>query len=208
MTKLRRALQGVLLVALASLFAFALPAHAGTTRSCDAHYQWETTGGTFGGVFERFTGRGSCGNSVPNRCRKRARDAAMGCMSTHWDIRWEKRRPEACLNAAGVYGYDLGIDACTSTPPDSPMPKTCLSPKNEVPQGDLKKRLEVEVCCAFGAPIHPEQETLRNAKNVHVRLKAVTKGKNKHCNGTKTLVNDYVIKDCSAIWNGICKQQQ
>lgn len=177
--------------------AFALPAYQNITRSCDAFYQWETTGGSFGGTFGQFTGKGGCGRTVPNRCRERARDAAMNCMTTHRDIRWERRTPEACLNAAGVYGYDVGIKPCTTTSSNQ-----CISPKKGVPSGDLKTRLEVEVCCAFG---RSSQYRLRCEKNVHVRVKAVVTGGDV-CGKTRELFSDYVIEDCSAIWKNICRQ--
>jgi hypothetical protein len=178
---------------------FAFPAYAvNDTRSCDAYYQWETTGGSFSGTFGQFTGKGGCGATVPNRCRERARDAAMNCMTTHRDIRWERRTPEACLNAAGVYGYDVGIRPCTSTSNNQ-----CMSPKKGVPSGDLKTRLEVEVCCAFG---RASQYRLRCEKNVHVRVKAVVTGGEASCGKTRELFDDYVIEDCSAIWKNICAQ--
>lgn len=169
------------------------------TRSCDARYNWETTGGTFGGSFTHFTGKGGCGSTVPNRCRERARDAAMNCMNTHRDIRWERRDPEACLNAAGVYDYNVGMAPCTSTATNQ-----CLSPKQGVPDGDLKTRLEVEVCCAFGKPA--SFRMLRCEQNVHVRVTAIVTGGDSHCSKTRELFDDYVIEDCSAIWKNICRQ--
>lgn len=181
---------------IADVFAFPAPV-PNITRSCDGFYQWETTGGSFGGTFGKFTGKGGCGQTVPNRCRERARDAAMNCMTTHRDIRWERRTPEACLNAAGVYGYDVGIKPCTSTSANQ-----CMSPKQGVPSGDLKTRLEVEVCCAFG---RTSQFRLRCEKNVHVRVTAVVTGGDR-CGKTRELFDDYVIEDCSAIWKNVCAQ--
>lgn len=181
------------------LFLGAVTAHAeNVTRSCDARYEWETTGGTFGGTFGQFTGKGGCGSSVPNRCRERARDAAMSCMTTHRDIRWERRTPEACLQAAGVYGYGLGLPPCIST-----ADRQCMSPRHAVPEGDLKTRLEVEVCCAFG---RPSQYRMRCEKNVHVRLRAVVTGGDNSCSKTRELFDDYVIADCGAVWKTICAQ--
>lgn len=186
------------IVLLGVLILIGSPVHAAnTTRSCDGFYQWETTGGSFGGTFGKFAGKGGCGTTVPNRCRERARDAAMACMATHWHIRWERRVPEACLNAAGAYGYNLGMQPCITTSTNQ-----CLSPRHEVPAGDLKKRLEVEVCCAFGKPSHFK---LRCEKNVHVRLKAVVTGGDR-CGKTRELFGDYVIADCGAIWKDICAQ--
>jgi hypothetical protein len=175
------------------------PAMAKITRSCDASYFWQTTGGTYSGTFAKFTGKGGCGSIVPNRCRERARDAAMACMPTHWAIRWERRRPEHCLNAQGVHGYNVGLPRCTST-----ATNTCQSPKNPIKPGDIKTRLEVAVCCAFDKP--NSYKKLRCLKNVHVRLQAVARGRNKYCSKTRTLVDDYVIQDCRKVWDTYCAQ--
>jgi hypothetical protein len=187
------------LMAVALAGATCAPALANITRSCDAYYFWQTTGGTYSGTFATFTGKGGCGRTVANRCRERARDAAMACMATHWDIRWERRRPEACLNAQGVYGYNIGLPGCTST-----ATNTCQSPKHPVKRGDIKTRLEVAACCAFDRPNNYKK--LRCLKNVHVRLQAVTKGGNKYCSKTRTLVGDYLIRDCRKVWDTYCAQ--
>lgn len=187
----------MVLLILAGVFGFSTSAHS-ITRSCDAHYEWQTTGGSFGGKFSNFTGKGGCGSTVPNRCRERARDAAMNCMTTHRDIRWERRTPEACLNAAGVYTYRVGLPSCVTTSSNQ-----CLSPRHAIAEGDLKTRLEVEVCCAFGRPSHYR---LRCEKDVHVRVTAIVTGGSQHCRKTRELFDDYVIEDCGAIWKNICAQ--
>jgi hypothetical protein len=172
------------------------PAYSDTiTRHCDAKYTWATTGGTFSGSFARFKGRGSCGRIVPNRCRTRAADNAMRCMGTHWKTRWEKKRPELCYSPSGVIGYNVGLPPCRTT-----TTNTCLAPSKGVPKGDIKLRLETAVCCGFG-----KQAVMRNKKNVHVRLSAQVSG-DKKCRRSTVLSSDYVIKDCSKIWNTYCKQ--
>lgn len=171
------------------------PAGAGITRECDAKYHWKTTGGTYGGSFGNFTGKGGCGSTVPNRCRERARDNALSCMSTHWDIRWENRRPEACLGAQGVHGYNIGLKECHDI--------YCDSPSQNITKGDIKARLEVEVCCAFGAS--NKQKEMRCKKDVHVHLNAVVSG-DKKCDANSRLQSDYVISDCGAVWDKYCAQ--
>ncbi len=175
------------------------PAGAGITRECDAKYHWKTTGGTYQGFFGNFTGKGGCGSNVPNRCRERARDNALSCMSTHWDIRWENRRPEACLPAQGAHGYNVGGgDGCISS-----ATHQCQSWRHGWPKGDIKTRLEVAVCCAFGAS-HKQKE-LRCKKDVHVHLNAVVSG-DKKCDANSRLQSDYVISDCGAVWDKYCAQ--
>lgn len=199
MTERRRTLFSKLTV-VALTGTVSLPvAAANITRSCDAKYFWQTTGGTFSGTFSDFTGKGGCGRTVPNRCRERARDAAMDCMTTHWAIRWERRRPEACLNAQGVYDYNVGLPGCTTT-----ATNTCHSPKNPIERGDIKTRLEVEVCCAFGKPVSFQR--LRDLEDVHVRVRAETRGNDEACSKTRTLVSDYVIRDCREVWDTYCAQ--
>ena len=68
-----------------------------TTRHCDANYVWETTGGSIRGSFGAFKGKGECGQSVPNRCRIRARNAIERCAKVHWEKRWDRKVPEACI---------------------------------------------------------------------------------------------------------------
>jgi hypothetical protein len=73
------------------------PYAAGIDRTCDAFYVIERTSAVYPPPappalgpetltiqFGNFKARGSCGSTVPNRCRQRARDAAHQCMRTHW----------------------------------------------------------------------------------------------------------------------------
>lgn len=66
-------------------------------RSCRAYYELERTSATYPKPvppplgperltfqFGDFGSHGSCGKSVPNRCRERARNAAHQCMRSHW----------------------------------------------------------------------------------------------------------------------------
>ncbi|MGR9046961.1 MAG: hypothetical protein ACU83N_16895 [Gammaproteobacteria bacterium] len=43
-----------------------------------------------------FTATGKCGETVPNRCRERARLKASSCMDAHWAKRWDRVRPGEC----------------------------------------------------------------------------------------------------------------
>jgi len=75
-----------------------------------------------------------------------------------------------------------------------------LLPRHAVAEGDLKTRLEVEVCCAFGRPSHYR---LRCEKDAHVKVTAIVTGGNHHCRKTRELFDNYVIEDCGAIWKKI-----
>lgn len=70
---------------------------ANIQRSCNAYYELERTSAVYSRPsppslgrerltfqFGNFGAQGSCGRSVPNRCRERARDAAHQCMRYHW----------------------------------------------------------------------------------------------------------------------------
>ncbi len=58
------------------------------TRSCKAYYEITTRqqGMDVKITLGNFSTTGSCGKSVKNRCRERARDNAHQCMETHWRI--------------------------------------------------------------------------------------------------------------------------
>lgn len=113
-----------------SVLAFvALPtASAGNvTRHCDGWYYMDVvkendtpvSRGTSYSLGD-FSGEGSCGSTVKNRCRERARDKLRACYKAHWQVRWDRERPEACTQSKGVQRY--AID-------------------------DIKKQMEVQVCC-------------------------------------------------------------
>ncbi len=66
-------------------------------RSCSAYYEFTVRELAFRSRqmppdirtstlvrFGNFSAAGSCGRSVPNRCRQRARSAAHACMQSHW----------------------------------------------------------------------------------------------------------------------------
>lgn len=97
-----------------------LPAEAGarnrnTTRWCNAFYgiRIESVDGkkvnyTAEYPEGRFSAKGACGKSVPNRCRARARDAAQACMWTHWGKMMDPGPPAACTTASNVFDYPGG----------------------------------------------------------------------------------------------------
>lgn len=199
------------------------PVHA-IERSCNAEYQWQSTGGSIGPVpFASFTATGSCGNtSVANRCRKRARAAAVQCMKTQWDRRWphhpitstgapdpnyDRQPPEACSSGAKISGYSLAIRCPTKR-------KTGQHPNPAVicdfdahssniaesvllaARGDIKSRLEAEVCLIYKNGAHQ----FSNNSKVHVKLIARTRNgsNNRHCRHTSVLSTDYKI-DCNRV---------
>ena len=207
--------------------AASIPEAAGATRQCEALYVWETTGGSLGSSFGEFEAVGSCGSAVPNRCPKRARAAAVDCMSTQWDRRWQhhflggnfqpnpaqdKGPPEACVGAS-IKGYSLEkmcvVKRKTGQHPNSQVVCDQDAHSNNVEKsvlistaGDLKARLEAEVCCLWRDGTHDFEDN----KNIHVRLMAATASSNngKHCESKRILAPDYKI-DCDRVRQTQCK---
>ncbi|MGA1841499.1 MAG: hypothetical protein ACMUIU_12820 [bacterium] len=58
------------------------------TRSCNAYYEVTTNhrGETINITLGEFSTKGSCGRTVPNRCRTRASNSAHDCMKAHWAL--------------------------------------------------------------------------------------------------------------------------
>lgn len=200
-------------------------------RRCDGAIVWETTGGTVKGTLDQFTGVGKCGDSVPNRCRKRARAAIEQCAKTQYSRRWEhyptdnrgvptpdydRAVPEACLGAAGIEGYTMQ-KFCEKHPTDNN--RVCNNEadgrrKNtshdfvEVSKpGNIKHALEASVCCLKGHGIHPVSggRDYSNPSKVHVRLKVLASNRdsNKHCKLNVELEDDYII-DCTSVRANLC----
>ena len=210
MSFLTSRLQAIALAILA-LFFSTLSADA-LTRRCEGLYRWETTGGSIGGSFTFFTSLGTCGDAVPNRCRIRARQAAERCIRTHWETRWDRRTPEACLNAAGISNYDTSLSCYVRT--DGVGREGCLFDRpgaapiqNPSPvivrSGDLKGLLEAQVCCAYRNGEHQ----FPNPGDVRVRLSYETKGQTDHCQASGVLSNDYGI-DCAKVRREVCMWRQ
>ena len=201
-----------------------------TTRSCNAEYQWQTTGGSIGPIpFASFTASGSCGNkAVANRCRKRARAAAVQCMKTQWDRRWthhpitstgapdpgyDREPPEACSSGAKVKGYSLAktcpTERKTGQHPDPNVVCDYDAHTNNIAEsvtisakGDIKSRLEAEVCCIYKNGAHQYS----NNSKVHVRLIALTRNNdnNPNCRHKSVLSSDYKI-NCSKVREQLCQ---
>ena len=74
----------------------ALDAHAGITRACQAHFEIGINGSKL--ALGRFETRRGCGSSVPNRCRRRARDQAHACMAKFFKS--GNKVPNDCLGSA------------------------------------------------------------------------------------------------------------
>ena len=73
-----------------------------------------------GYVFGDYSAVGSCGSTVKNRCRERARNKLRACYKDHWNTRWDRTRPESCTQAKGVKRYAMQ---------------------------DLKMEMEKSICC-------------------------------------------------------------
>jgi hypothetical protein len=180
-------------------------------RHCDAVYTWETTGGSAKGTFGNFNGQGECGNvTVANRCRIRARSAIETCVATHWAKRGDAEVPESCIENSSdrtVIGYDMSL-RCTwkvGDPPSACWVVRTLQPnvayKNRLiaSKGDIKAKLEGEVCCAYQNGNH----TFSNNSSVLVRLSYRTSGDN-NCSGGGTLSDSYKI-NCTAVRQNFCR---
>lgn len=74
------------------------------TRSCESSYIIDYNGDkTSFGTFKATRG---CGGLVPNRCRRRARDAAHECMQKHWEDKEKSITPLLC-QINGVKEYNI-----------------------------------------------------------------------------------------------------
>jgi hypothetical protein len=111
----------------------AAPEAEAITRHCRGAYflQVVAPGSPVNGWYRmlpvpNFSAAGSCGSTQPNKCRERARDRVNRCMEKHWDDRWLFTRPVLCTAAAGVSGYNFD---------------------------DLKRGIEISVCCPLRSPI-------------------------------------------------------
>ena len=122
----------------------ASPSQADITRHCRANYllhAWNIAAPAAGTTYMSFpvpdfTAAGSCGSTVPNRCRVRARDRAQRCMQAHWEVRWAdpRFRPNECNESHGVSGYGII---------------------------DLKRAIEMAACCTLGTAIRNTTATVR-----------------------------------------------
>ena len=107
-------LRATLAVIFVLVVGSAIDAGANTTRQCSAEYVMKI-GPIQNKIFlpglvsaeetvlARFRGIGGCGNSVPNRCRRRARDSIIACAKQHYDT--PLPLPTACTPQSGVYDY-------------------------------------------------------------------------------------------------------
>jgi hypothetical protein len=181
------------------------------TRHCDANYVWETTGGSIQGSFGAFKGKGECGKNVPNRCRIRARNAIERCAQVHWEKRWDREIPEACIqnnSDSTVVGYNLALkcsyypgrenEGCWVDPLDNSLPTL---PRTISSSGDIKQRLEGEVCCVYKNGNHQYKDN----SNVEVRLSFRSRGDN-HCGGGGQLSSSSYKIDCKQFREQYCPQ--
>jgi len=82
-------------------------------RTCNAYYEvrfieidHRNVTEDISTIFGQFLARGGCGSTVPNRCRRRARDAAHLCMQRHWQNLNIRYVPEEC-RTNGVRNYHI-----------------------------------------------------------------------------------------------------
>ena len=91
-------------------FAISPPAFATIQSSCNAWYEVQVLSSIQGNKTSeqvgQFSARRGCGDNVPNRCRSRARDAAHTCMQTHWNNRFDIKKPVKCTSE-GVRNYRI-----------------------------------------------------------------------------------------------------
>lgn len=82
-------------------------------RSCGAIFHLTSLQG--GGAIEAepFSARRGCGRTVPNRCRRRARDSCKSCFQAAWRDRFIRGRPRECTELSSVSGFqgDVGLAA-------------------------------------------------------------------------------------------------
>jgi hypothetical protein len=109
---------------------------ADIVRHCDGSYFMVATlvdgsppPADLGWDFGDFSASGHCGSTVPNRCRERARDTLRRCYQAHWQVRWDRVRPNECSEQGGVQRYALT---------------------------DIKTVMEKEVCCSAASLQHKD----------------------------------------------------
>ncbi len=209
MTAPRIMKKSVITISMVGLIASLAAPVTAAERNCDARYTWETTGGSLKGTFARFNGRGLCGGSVPNRCRKRAHDAINTCARVHWEKRWDRTVPEACVftnSDSTVENYDLS-KRCSHYTWQRPQECAWFVDNTEgeplihevmAKKGDIKASLEADVCC-----VHDNGNfRFSNNRAVHVRAGWTISGDN-HCPGSGKFTDDYVI-NCKAFRQAHC----
>ena len=89
-------------------------------RTCTAYYSLDIRraaqqyGGPIVPLVKMFTfkAKGSCGSTVPNRCRERARDAAVNCMDLHYNNDYHttyanNKAPYYCSPHRRIYDYHI-----------------------------------------------------------------------------------------------------
>lgn len=105
------------------------------TRSCTGKYVLHVKSASerYGGPIAQpemhsFTAKGRCGRSVPNRCRQRARAAALVCMEFHLNSDYQTtynqgKPPYYCSSHKKIYDYNIlnlrskiKQTACDATP--------------------------------------------------------------------------------------------
>lgn len=184
-------------------------------RHCDGEYRWETTGGSLNGEFGALTAYGK--KSTAKNARKAARSALMDCFQAHWDERWLGKVPDRCKIGAKVERYDLKTTCNRRTDGRNPE-RICDNSGHgsltrtivDVPNGDLKQALEVQVCC-----LHTDNAgnpyPFGNEKSVFVRLSGhswstnTRPGYQQECNGARQLSDNYEI-NCQKVRDTICKR--
>lgn len=123
MTTRNRYTYPALFITLSILSVITLPARADNVhRSCNATYEtilsdvqdanqrWLATIGQTVALGKRsedylFSARGGCGAAVPNRCRRRASEAALKCMQAH--VQNPSARPAVC-SGNNIHNYRIG----------------------------------------------------------------------------------------------------
>ena len=80
--------------------------YANISRKCNAYYKIELDNPSYIGKrwvpAGQFQGKGGCGRTVPNRCRRRARNRAHDCMREHWNRNNVNAIPSQCAGGSIV----------------------------------------------------------------------------------------------------------
>lgn len=148
-------------------------------QSCNAYYEVELISvngkkNILGGISAKvgnFHAQHDCDESVPNKCRRIARDSAQHCMKTHLYNQEFQFIPEECQPSNHVYNYtisdlknDIESAACSLQPSSSPDISSIIFSVYSVTEGnkgcgpDLRKIQKKEVIKSYSITCKREKE--------------------------------------------------
>lgn len=155
----------------AAMLIFSAAAAEAVTRHCDAQYvvkfkgNDDKTGGQMADVvIGAFRGRGACGRLSKNKCRSRARDAAIACAMAHGR---SLTRPAACTPERGVVDYR--IDRLNAAWEKTIVEACCnawFGPEATTLRPSLVVRVSGDRQCGFGAWNDPSGRSRTDVERV------------------------------------------